>query len=86
MLPSVAVKVTLVEPAGTVTAAGTVRADALLERLTLTPPEPAGCVNTTVQVADAPALRVASAHDIELNANPLDAPDTMALNSTGGNP
>ena len=66
MVPAVAVKVALEEPAPTVTDAGTVRAATLLESDTAAPPEPAAADNVAVQVEVAPAARLAGAQDNEL--------------------
>ena len=52
----VTVNVALVEPAGTVTLAGTVAADAVLERLTTAPPLGAAPLSVTVPVEDEPPL------------------------------
>jgi hypothetical protein len=52
--PATAEKVALVDPAGTVTEAGTVRAALLLDAATAMPPEGAFCVNCTVHVVAPP--------------------------------
>jgi hypothetical protein len=59
----VAVKLTVDEPAGTVTVAGTVALVLLDERLTDTPPEPAGPVSVTVPVEGFPPTTTAGAID-----------------------
>ena len=56
--PAVALKVVLVEPAGTVTEAGTVRAALLVLNDTTCPPVGAALVWLTVQVLDAPEFTV----------------------------
>jgi hypothetical protein len=48
---TVAAKLALAAPAGTVTAAGTATAAALLDRLTVWPPAPAAAFSVTVQVS-----------------------------------
>jgi hypothetical protein len=48
---AVAVKLALLAPAATVTVAGTVTAELLLDRLTLTPPLGAAALSPTVQVS-----------------------------------
>jgi hypothetical protein len=48
---TVAVKVALLEPAATVTVAGTFTAVLLLDRLTLAPPVPAAALRLTVQAS-----------------------------------
>ena len=66
MVPAVAVKVVLEEPAATVAEAGTARAATLLESDTAAPPEPAATDNVAVQVDLAPAARLVGAQDNEL--------------------
>jgi len=66
MVPAVAVKVALEEPAATVTEAGTVRAATLLESDTAAPPDAAAADNATVQVEVAPVARLAGTQDSEL--------------------
>ena len=55
----VTVNVTLVAPAATVTLAGTVAADALLERATTAPPLGAAPLSVTVPIDDVPPLTLA---------------------------
>ena len=66
MVPAVAVKVVLEEPAATVTEAGTVRAATLLESDTAAAGTRCAADNVTVQVEVAPAARLAGAQDNEL--------------------
>ena len=66
MVPAVAVKVVLEEPAATVAEVGTVRAATLLESDIAAPPEPAAADNVAVQVEVVPAARLAGAQDKEL--------------------
>jgi len=66
MVPAVAVKVALEEPAATVTEAGTRSAAVLVESDTAAPPEPAVFDNLTAQVDVAPAPRLLDPHDNEL--------------------
>ena len=56
-MPASAEKVALVEPAATVTDAGTVNAVELLESETTSPPVGAACESVTVQVDCVPELR-----------------------------
>jgi hypothetical protein len=63
MVPAVAVKVALEEPAATVTEAGTVRAATLLESATAAPPEAAAADSVAVQVDVAPAARLTGTQD-----------------------
>jgi len=53
-VPAVTVKVAVVEPCATVTLAGMVSPAGELDKLTTTPPEPAGLVRVTVPVAETP--------------------------------
>ena len=71
MVAVVAVKMALLTPGKTVTTAGTVRIDELLESSTLTPPEPAGCDNVTVHVDIPVEFRVAGLQDTALRFNVL---------------
>ena len=59
---AVAWKVALVAPAATVTDAGTVKELLLSERATTAPPLGAASDSDTVQVADAPEVRLAGVH------------------------
>jgi hypothetical protein len=61
----VTVNVVLVAPAATVTLAGTVAADALLERATTAPPLGAAPLSVTVPVDDAPPLTLVGLSSIE---------------------
>ena len=61
----VIVNVALLVPAATVTLAGTVAADTLLERSTTTPPLGAAPLSVTVPVDDAPPLTVVGLSPIE---------------------
>jgi hypothetical protein len=61
-VPAVAVKLAVVEPAATVTEAGTVSAVLLSETATLEPPVGAACDSVTVQVALPPETTVAGVH------------------------
>ena len=61
-----AVKFAELAPDNTLTEAGTVNAAALLERVTVMPPEPAACDSVTVQADVPPELRL-----VGLQANPL---------------
>jgi hypothetical protein len=58
IVPVLALNVTVVAAAATVTEAGTVRMLLLFERVTLTPPLGAACVRVTVQVAEEFAPRL----------------------------
>ena len=62
MVPAVVVKLAVVELAGTVTEAGTVRAVLLSETATEEPPVGAACDNVTVQVEVLPDITVAGVH------------------------
>jgi len=62
MLPLVALKVAVVAPAVTVTAAGTVNIALLLESVTAAPPVRAGLVRVTVHVLLALGPRLDGAH------------------------
>jgi len=61
-LPTLAENVPEVEPAGTVTSAGTVSAGLLLARDMFAPPAPAGLDSVTVQLAVAPVVRFTGEH------------------------
>ena len=66
IVPAVAVKLAAVAPEATVTDAGTVSAAALLDKVTVIPPDPAVCDNVTVQVEVAPELRLVGLQATEL--------------------
>ncbi|MBZ5575510.1 MAG: hypothetical protein LAP40_02995 [Acidobacteriia bacterium] len=57
---------TLIDPAGTVTEAGTVSKAVLLESETNTPPAGAFAVRVTVQVVEEVAVTLVSVHDTPL--------------------
>ncbi|MGD0669123.1 MAG: hypothetical protein ABSB23_16315 [Bryobacteraceae bacterium] len=63
MVPAVAVKFAEVAPDATVTEAGTVNADKLLERETAIPPLPAAPDNVTEHVDVSPEFRLFGLHD-----------------------
>ena len=63
IVPVVAVKVAEVAAAATVTDAGTVRVELLLDRLTLAPPLGAACVRITVHVLEEFAPNVLGLQD-----------------------
>jgi hypothetical protein len=65
-LPAVAVNVAVLEPAGTMTAAGTASAARLLESVTVAPPVATGCDIVTVHVAVPPGVRVDGVHVTEV--------------------
>jgi hypothetical protein len=68
---AVAVKAADVAPAGTVTDAGTGSAAALLDdNATVLPPAGAGALNVTIQVVEAPAVRLEGAQTSEEAAGP----------------
>lgn len=68
---AVAVKAADVVPAGTVTDAGTGSAAALLDdNATVLPPAGAGALTVTVQVVEAPAVRLEGAQTSEEAAGP----------------
>jgi hypothetical protein len=72
----VALKVTDVAPAATVTDEGTVRVELLLDNVTLAPPVGAGCVRATVQVLKVFGPRlvgVQTSEDINTGATRLTA-------------
>ncbi len=62
-VPAVAIKFASVAPAATFTVAGTVSAAALLDSVTVIPPELAACDRVTVQAAVAPGVRLAGLQD-----------------------
>jgi len=62
----VAVKFAELAPDTTLTEAGTVNAAALLERVTVIPPEPAACDNVTEHADVPPELRLIGLHDTAL--------------------
>ncbi len=57
-MPATAVNVADADPDATVTEDGTVSAAVLLERVTVTPPDPAACVSVTVQLLAHPEFRL----------------------------
>ena len=66
IVPAVAVKAADVAPEATVTEDGTVKAAALLDSVTVAPPDPAACDSVTVQ-ADVPLeFRLVGLHDTRL--------------------
>jgi hypothetical protein len=65
-VPVVTVKFADVAPAATVTDAGTVAAELLLESETVTPPDGAAALRVTVPVDDAPPVTLAGLSDSEL--------------------
>ena len=66
MVPAVAVKFAEVAPDATVTEAGTVNADKLLERETAIPPLPAAPDKVTEHVDVPPGFKLVGAHDTRL--------------------
>jgi len=66
MVPAVAVKFAEVAPDATFTEAGTVSAAALLESVTVIPPEPAACESVTEHAEVPPELKVVGLHDTAL--------------------
>ncbi len=64
--PALAVKVAAREPAATVTDPGTVSAAMLLDRVTVTPPDPAALASVTVHVDVPPGLRFPGVQDTRL--------------------
>ncbi len=64
--PAVAVKLADIAPDATFTEAGTVRAAALLDRVTVIPLEPAACDSVTVQADVPPKLKLVGLHDTRL--------------------
>jgi hypothetical protein len=67
MLPAVAVKFIVVEPAGTVTEAGTGSRALLLVRITVAPPLSAAPDSVTTQELDCPETRLVGLHAIFVN-------------------
>jgi len=65
-VPAVAVKFAEVALDTTVTDAGTLNAALLLERVTVTPPEPAACDSVTEHADVPPELRLVGEHDTRL--------------------
>jgi hypothetical protein len=61
-VPAVAVKLAEVAPAGTVTEAGTDRAELLDESVTVAPPAGAACDSVTAQVEVPPEVTVVGVH------------------------
>lgn len=76
---AVAVKVALADPAGTVTATGTVTAGLLLDRLTGTPPPEAAAESVTEQLSVAAPERVALVHRRELSVPATASPVPLRL-------
>jgi len=66
MVPAVAVKLAEVAPDATFTEAGTVSAAALLESVTVIPPEPAACESVTEQAEVPPEFKVVGLQDTAL--------------------
>jgi hypothetical protein len=66
MVPATAVNVADAAPDATLTDDGTDSAAVLLERATVTPPDPAGCDSVTVQFAIQPEFRLVGLQDTEL--------------------
>jgi len=64
--PAAAEKVAVFDPAATLTVAGTVRLELLLESETLMAVEPAALDKVTVQVDDPPVVRLVGVHDSRL--------------------
>ena len=87
MAPVVALKAAVVDPEATVTDPGTVRAEALLVRVTFAPPLGAACVNVMVQVleefcpmlAGLQASEETSAEATRLMAAVFDTPLSVAV-------
>ena len=67
-MPAVAVKVAVVEPVATVTEPGTVSAPALLDSVTVSPPEPAALARVNVHVDVPPDARLVGVQDTRLTA------------------
>ena len=72
IVPTVTLKLAEVAPAGTVTAAGTLRTGLLLDSTTLVPPEGAALVRVTVQALLAPEYRVVELHVAEVSVTSVD--------------
>ena len=66
IVPAMAVKVADVAPDATLTEGGTLSNAVSLESVTVTPPDPAACVNVTVQFVTHPEFRVAGLQDARL--------------------
>jgi len=66
MVPATAVKVADVAPDATLTDDGMLSNVVSLERVTVTPPDPAGCVNVTVQFVTQPEFTVEGLQDTRL--------------------
>jgi hypothetical protein len=62
IVPAVAVKLAVVEPAGTITDAGTASRVLLLLRVTVAPPLSAAADSVTAQELDCPETRLAGLH------------------------
>ena len=67
MVPAVAVKLAVVEPAGTITDAGTGSRVLLLDRVTVAPPLSAAPDSVTVQELDCAETRLVGLHAILVN-------------------
>ena len=65
-MPAVAVKFAEVAPDATFTEAGTVNAAALLESVTVMPPDPAACESVTEHAEVPPELRLVGLHETRL--------------------
>ena len=66
IVPAVAVKFAVVDPAATVAVPGTVSVLELFDRVTTAPPVPATLESVTVQVELAPVARLEGVHESEL--------------------
>jgi hypothetical protein len=77
--PAVARKVATMEPAATVTDAGSVNTGVLLESVTTTPPEAATLDSVTIHVEVAPELRLVGAQESEVRVTEEPAGDTVML-------
>jgi hypothetical protein len=79
---TVAVNVALVAPAATVTEAGTVTAELLLDKLTVAPPLPAAVLSATVQESVPEPVMDALTQDSALNVAVTDADVPVPLRAT----
>jgi hypothetical protein len=86
-VPAVATKVAIVEPWGTRTLAGTERnCGELLDKVTVTPPDPAAWVSVTVQLDAPPDTRTVGAHNAVDKAGAEGLDPIVVSNSTGCRP